>query len=80
LTPIPRPTEYARGVYIPNERRTDSNLLQILQVLLFCIPFYDFLDQASRKAAHSFKSDTSLVDAMCVPCPPYRLVGCLLIW
>jgi len=37
-----------------------------LQVLVFCTPFYDFLDQASKKAAHSFKSETPLIDAMYV--------------
>ncbi|KAH8911695.1 cysteine proteinase [Coniochaeta sp. PMI_546] len=36
----------------------------VLQVLLFCIPFYDFLDQVGKKVAYSFKSDTPLVDAM----------------
>ncbi|KAK8874532.1 cysteine proteinase [Apiospora arundinis] len=36
----------------------------ILQVLIFCTPFYDFLDQVSQKAVHSFKSATPLVDAM----------------
>jgi len=36
----------------------------ILQVLIFCVPFYDFLDQVSKKAAHSFKSETPLIDAM----------------
>ncbi|KXX81918.1 putative ubiquitin carboxyl-terminal hydrolase 3 [Madurella mycetomatis] len=36
----------------------------VLQVLIFCIPFFDFLDQVSKKAAYSFKSDTPLVDAM----------------
>jgi ubiquitin carboxyl-terminal hydrolase 10 len=36
----------------------------VLQVLIFCIPFFDFLDQVSKKAAHSFKSETPLVDAM----------------
>ncbi|KAL2261828.1 hypothetical protein VTK26DRAFT_3212 [Humicola hyalothermophila] len=36
----------------------------VLQVLIFCIPFYDFLDQVSKKAAHSFNSETPLVDAM----------------
>jgi ubiquitin carboxyl-terminal hydrolase 10 len=37
---------------------------QVLQVLIFCLPFYDFLDQVSKKAAHSFKSETPLLDAM----------------
>lgn len=36
----------------------------VLQVLVFCVPFYDFLIQVSHRAAHSFKSDTPLVDAM----------------
>jgi len=36
----------------------------ILQVLLFCAPFYDFLDQVAKRAAHSFRSETPLVDAM----------------
>lgn len=36
----------------------------VLQVLVFCVPFWDFLDQASKKAAHSFTSETPLIDAM----------------
>ncbi|KAK5096948.1 hypothetical protein LTR24_002389 [Lithohypha guttulata] len=36
----------------------------VLQVLVFCIPFYDFLDKVGEKAAHTFKSTTPLVDAM----------------
>ena len=42
--------------------------MQVLQVLVFCTPFYTFLDQAGKKAAHSFKSDTPLIDAMYVIC------------
>ncbi len=30
----------------------------------FCAPFYDFLDQTAKRAVHSFKSETPLVDAM----------------
>jgi len=41
-----------------------ANVAQILQVLVFCIPFYDFLDQVGKRAAHNFKSDTPLLDAM----------------
>ena len=37
---------------------------QILQVLVFCAPFYDFLDQVRQRTVHSMKSDTPLVDAM----------------
>lgn len=33
-------------------------------MLVFCVPFYDFLDQVGKKAAHSFKSETPLVDAL----------------
>lgn len=33
-------------------------------MLVFCIPFYDFLDKVAQKAAHAFKSTTPLVDAM----------------
>ncbi|KAM0283818.1 hypothetical protein ACHAO9_009540 [Fusarium lateritium] len=36
----------------------------VLQVLMFCLPFYDFLSQISKRAVHSFKSDTPLIDAM----------------
>lgn len=36
----------------------------MLQVLIFCIPFYNFLDLVGKRAAHSFKSDTPLIDAM----------------
>ena len=38
--------------------------LQVLQVLIFCVPFYEFLDRISRKAAHSFKGDTPVIDAL----------------
>jgi ubiquitin carboxyl-terminal hydrolase 10 len=37
---------------------------QVLQVLVSCVPFYSFLDQVGKRAAHSFKSDTPLIDAM----------------
>ncbi|KAK4236114.1 hypothetical protein C8A03DRAFT_45838 [Achaetomium macrosporum] len=36
----------------------------VLQVLISCIPFYYFLDLVGKNAAHSFKSETPLVDAM----------------
>lgn len=38
--------------------------LQILQVLVFCTPFYDFLDQVRQRTVQSMKSDTPLVDVM----------------
>lgn len=37
---------------------------QILQILVFCVPFYNFLENIGTQAAHSFKSDTPLMDAM----------------
>ncbi|KAF2400486.1 cysteine proteinase [Trichodelitschia bisporula] len=36
----------------------------ILQSLVFCLPFHDFLDLVGKRAAHSFKSETPLLDAM----------------
>ncbi|KZF20721.1 cysteine proteinase [Xylona heveae TC161] len=36
----------------------------VLQILLFCIPFYSFLDLMGKRSAYSFKSDTPLIDAM----------------
>jgi ubiquitin carboxyl-terminal hydrolase 10 len=38
--------------------------IQILQVLVFCSPFFDFLDQVRQRTVHSMKSDTPLVDVM----------------
>ncbi|PHH74312.1 hypothetical protein CDD82_4980 [Ophiocordyceps australis] len=36
----------------------------VLQVLMFCTPFYNFLNHTSKRAVHSFKSETPLFDAM----------------
>ncbi|KAK3711840.1 hypothetical protein LTR37_009358 [Vermiconidia calcicola] len=36
----------------------------MLQVLVFCSPFYTFLDQVRQRTVHSMKSDTPLIDAM----------------
>ena len=38
--------------------------VQVLQILVFCIPFYEFLERVGQRSAHSFKSDTPLIDAM----------------
>ncbi|KAL2132883.1 hypothetical protein VTI74DRAFT_3197 [Chaetomium olivicolor] len=46
----------------------------VLQVLIYCIPFYSFLDQVSKKAAHSFKSETPLVDAMIMFMREFKLL------
>jgi ubiquitin carboxyl-terminal hydrolase 10 len=39
-------------------------IFQVLQILIFCVPFYDFLDKIAQKATHQFKSDTPVIDAM----------------
>ncbi|KAK6527864.1 hypothetical protein TWF281_009132 [Arthrobotrys megalospora] len=36
----------------------------ILQALLFCGPFFMFLDAISRKVVHNFKNETPMIDAM----------------
>lgn len=41
---------------------------------MFCVPFYDFLDQVGKRAAHSFKSDTPLLDAMIMFMHEYNIV------
>ncbi|KAJ9156543.1 Cysteine proteinase [Pleurostoma richardsiae] len=46
----------------------------VLQVLLFCIPFYDFLDQVGKKAVHNFKSETPLVDAMILFMREFKII------
>ncbi|KAI0974066.1 hypothetical protein F4678DRAFT_396354 [Xylaria arbuscula] len=46
----------------------------VLQALIFCTPFYDFLDQVSKKAAHSFNSETPLIDAMVMLLREYKVI------
>lgn len=58
--------EFGKSFTSVPESTTHAYLAQILQVLVFCIPFYDFLDQVGKRAAHTFKSDTPLLDAMYV--------------
>lgn len=52
-----------------------SHTVKVLQVLLFCAPFYDFLDHVSKNAVHSFKSETPLLDAMIVFMREFRVIG-----
>lgn len=47
----------------------------VLQVLIFCAPFYSFLDQVSKRAAHSFKSETPLIDAMILFMQEYPIIA-----
>ncbi|KAI0861587.1 hypothetical protein F4860DRAFT_475595 [Xylaria cubensis] len=46
----------------------------VLQALIFCTPFYDFLDHVSKAASHSFKSETPLIDAMIMFLREYKVI------
>ncbi|KAG9238417.1 hypothetical protein BJ875DRAFT_48322 [Amylocarpus encephaloides] len=46
----------------------------VLQVLVSCTPFFSFLDQVAKRAAHSFKSDTPLIDAMIIFMREYPVI------
>ncbi|KAI0456932.1 hypothetical protein F5B21DRAFT_119308 [Xylaria acuta] len=46
----------------------------VLQALMFCTPFYDFLDHLSKAASHSFKSETPLIDAMIILLRDYKVI------
>lgn len=41
---------------------------------MFCVPFYDLLDQVGKKAAHSFKSETPLIDALIMFMREYKVL------
>ncbi|KAM0279225.1 hypothetical protein ACHAQH_004682 [Verticillium albo-atrum] len=47
----------------------------VLQVLLFCVPFYDFLDQISEKVPLSFKSQTPILDAMILFMKEFQVIN-----
>lgn len=46
----------------------------VLQILTFCVPFYQFLDHVGRRAAHSFKSDMPLIDATIMFMKEFRVI------
>ncbi|ODH52908.1 hypothetical protein GX48_00775 [Paracoccidioides brasiliensis] len=46
----------------------------ILQILVFCVPFYEFLDKISRRAVHSIKSELPLIDAMIMFMREFRVI------
>ncbi|OJJ35681.1 hypothetical protein ASPWEDRAFT_40917 [Aspergillus wentii DTO 134E9] len=46
----------------------------VLQILVSCVPFYQFLDHIGRRAAHSFQSDVPLVDAMIMFMREFRVI------
>ncbi|KAI5800246.1 ubiquitin-specific protease [Peziza echinospora] len=47
----------------------------ILQMIIFCGPFYHFLDLLGKNVAHSFKGDTPLIDTMIVFLREFRVMG-----
>jgi ubiquitin carboxyl-terminal hydrolase 10 len=46
----------------------------VLQVLVFCLPFYDFIVKVAERAPHTFKSDTPLVDAIIMFVREYAVI------
>ncbi|KAI0407665.1 hypothetical protein F4802DRAFT_521112 [Xylaria palmicola] len=46
----------------------------VLQALIFCTPFYNFLDQVSKAATYSFNSETPLIDAMVMFLREYKVI------
>ncbi|KAK5382231.1 hypothetical protein LTS13_002895 [Exophiala xenobiotica] len=46
----------------------------VLQVLVFCLPFYDFLAKVAQRARHAFKSDTPLIDAIIMFVQEYPVI------
>ena len=52
-----------------------TNFAQILQVLVFCTPFYTFLEQVRQRTVHSMKSATPLVDAMIMFMREFKVIA-----
>lgn len=50
-----------RGLY---NARVDCYMISILQVLLYCTPFYNFLHQVKTQSTQSLKFNTPLLDAL----------------
>lgn len=46
----------------------------VLQILVSCVPFHQFLDYVGRRAAHSFQSDVPLIDAMIMFMREFRVI------
>lgn len=46
----------------------------VLQILVSCVPFYQFLDHVGRRAVHSFKSDVPLIDALIMFMREFRAI------
>ncbi|KAJ5272806.1 hypothetical protein N7478_007931 [Penicillium angulare] len=46
----------------------------VLQILVSCVPFHQFLDYVGQKAVHSFQSDVPLIDAMIMFMREFRVI------
>lgn len=46
----------------------------VLQILVSCVPFHQFLDHVGHRAAHSFHSDMPLIDALIMFIREFRVI------
>ncbi|KAL4784583.1 hypothetical protein BJX76DRAFT_356940 [Aspergillus varians] len=46
----------------------------VLQILVSCVPFYQFLDHVGKRALHSFQSDFPVVDALIMFMKEFRVI------
>ncbi|KAL2863792.1 mRNA-binding ubiquitin-specific protease UBP3 [Aspergillus lucknowensis] len=46
----------------------------VLQILVSCVPFYQFLDHLGKRASHSFQSDSPMVDALIMFMKEFRVI------
>lgn len=46
----------------------------VLQILVYCVPFHQFLEHVGRRAVHSFKSDVPLIDALIMFMREFRVI------
>ncbi|KAE8157529.1 hypothetical protein BDV40DRAFT_45205 [Aspergillus tamarii] len=46
----------------------------VLQILVSCAPFYQFLDHIGRRASHSFQSDFPMIDALIMFMKEFRVI------
>lgn len=46
----------------------------VLQILVSCVPFHQFLEHVGRRAVHSFKSDVPLIDSLIMFMREFRVI------
>ncbi|KAL2849988.1 hypothetical protein BJX68DRAFT_92144 [Aspergillus pseudodeflectus] len=46
----------------------------VLQILVSCVPFYQFLDHIGKRASHSFQSDCPMIDALIMFMKEFRII------